>query len=290
MAQYKYNLNEDIRCNSNPDLKWYEAKIVGRKMGANEQPHYLIHYKGWRKEWDEWVPEGFRLSRESRNVLEERLKREVAQIKEMDEKQKFKSTDTVHLLPLSIEIQESLVAQFQMICHRPMLLVDLPKPDALTVNGLCSEFTAIRRREIEETNKTNAEEETLYLEQTVASIQFYFNQFLAINILFEAERAQKETLEKQWVSRRGTVDGDAAPQIDFCDLYGAEHLFRLLFHLPTIYNNVNWDHPMQTAKIANYVGEFQGFLTKNIKRIAADFDLNENMNECGLLGRDCGLR
>ena len=36
----------------------YEAKCIKAEAKENSKsPHFLIHYNGWNKHWDEWVPE-----------------------------------------------------------------------------------------------------------------------------------------------------------------------------------------------------------------------------------------
>jgi len=284
MAEFLYEVKEALCCFSNQDNKWYEAKIIKRKAGSQGRPHsYFVHYKGWKKEWDEWVEEGIRLSRGSTDDLQRKFHRDFLQIQLMSSKQKCKHKNAVRIPSLSLEIKESLVAQHQMICEYPMLWVDLPKARHLTVNGLCKEFETMQRDKIKAANQTNPDAECLYMNQTMASIRFYFNQFLSVNILFETERAQKALLDRKWLSRRGKLKGGPY-DIDYCDIYGAEHLFRLLFHLPRIYNNVKqWDNPMQPAKITNYVTLFQGFLGTKVGHIAANFNLNENMGEYGLV-------
>eukprot|EP00908_Phaeocystis_cordata_P025868 Transcript_8346.p1 GENE.Transcript_8346~~Transcript_8346.p1 ORF type:complete len:204 (+),score=36.25 Transcript_8346:46-612(+) len=36
---------------------WYEAKIVDERGGGDER-ELLVHYKGWKSRWDEWLGEG----------------------------------------------------------------------------------------------------------------------------------------------------------------------------------------------------------------------------------------
>ena len=253
-------------------------------------------YKILVQEYDEYVPEGIRLSTESRISLQTTFDRDVAMVKEQDKrkkemKEKMKETETyrhkntVRLLPLSTEIMESLVDQFQTISHRPMLWIKLPKPPKLTIKGLCSQFVSIQQAKIEGENNTNPKQEILYLNQTMASIQFYFNSYLEISILFETERIQKKILERGLMNmRRDSSNMKRLKQMDWCNVYGAEHLFRLYHCLEVIYNNIKqWDSPMQPVKISNYVNLFQGFLTKEFRKISVNFDINENKEGVGLV-------
>jgi mortality factor 4-like protein 1 len=45
-------IGETVLCYHGPLL--YEAKCLKAEM-RNKTPHYLIHYSGWNKSWDEWV-------------------------------------------------------------------------------------------------------------------------------------------------------------------------------------------------------------------------------------------
>ncbi len=66
ISKPKFANGEKVLCFHGPLI--YEAKIQkvsptgnvpGRKSGANGNngPRYFIHYHGWNKNWDEWVPE-----------------------------------------------------------------------------------------------------------------------------------------------------------------------------------------------------------------------------------------
>lgn len=35
----------------------YEAKCMKRRTTIDGENQYFIHYKGWKKNWDEWVDE-----------------------------------------------------------------------------------------------------------------------------------------------------------------------------------------------------------------------------------------
>ena len=50
----KWTQSEKILCFHGPLI--YEAKIQEVEL-LNSIPKYFIHYKGWNKNWDEWVPE-----------------------------------------------------------------------------------------------------------------------------------------------------------------------------------------------------------------------------------------
>ena len=61
----KWKEGEKILCFHGPLI--YEAKIQRVEI-QNGIPKYFIHYRGWNKNWDEWVPEARMLKFCSRNV------------------------------------------------------------------------------------------------------------------------------------------------------------------------------------------------------------------------------
>ena len=52
--KYKFQEGEKVLCFHGPLL--YEAKCVKAET-KDKTNRYFIHYNGWNKSWDEWVPE-----------------------------------------------------------------------------------------------------------------------------------------------------------------------------------------------------------------------------------------
>lgn len=52
---YKFSQGEKVLCFHGPLI--YEAKCLRAEDKSKEGIKYLIHYAGWNKSWDEWVPE-----------------------------------------------------------------------------------------------------------------------------------------------------------------------------------------------------------------------------------------
>lgn len=70
----QYSAQERVLCYHGPLV--YEAKVLKTKnfdeastLTGVVGPHYLVHYKGWKQTWDEWVPES-RLLRLTEQNLE----------------------------------------------------------------------------------------------------------------------------------------------------------------------------------------------------------------------------
>jgi mortality factor 4-like protein 1 len=64
-AEQKWTKGEKILCFHGPLI--YEAKIQEVEL-QNSIPKYFIHYKGWNKNWDEWVPEARMLKFTEKNA------------------------------------------------------------------------------------------------------------------------------------------------------------------------------------------------------------------------------
>eukprot|EP01083_Nonionella_stella_P301875 1038167_1 len=54
---FVFDKNDIIMCKNGP--KSYKATILQRtvrRVGGTDNPMYFVHYNGWNKQWDEWVP------------------------------------------------------------------------------------------------------------------------------------------------------------------------------------------------------------------------------------------
>merc|ERR1719356_2384972 len=63
--QPRFLEGEKILCFHGPLI--YEAKIQ-KVETKNKQTKYFIHYHGWNKNWDEWVPEARMLKHGESNI------------------------------------------------------------------------------------------------------------------------------------------------------------------------------------------------------------------------------
>ncbi|BES87735.1 Mortality factor 4-like protein [Nesidiocoris tenuis] len=65
---FKYQEGEKVLCFHGPLI--YEAKCLQSRYDATEKVNqYHIHYSGWNKNWDEWVPETRVLKYNDQNIL-----------------------------------------------------------------------------------------------------------------------------------------------------------------------------------------------------------------------------
>ena len=65
----KFGEGERILCYHGPLI--YEAKCMKGQM-KDKVTRYLIHYNGWNKNWDEWVPENRVLKFNEANLQKQR--------------------------------------------------------------------------------------------------------------------------------------------------------------------------------------------------------------------------
>jgi len=97
----KFEEGQKILCHFGPLI--YEAKIkqVEEKDGISR---FFIHYHGWNKNWDEWVPEARMLKHNEANVnrqkalakaleVKEREKKRVAKKRQLDEEQEAREEE-----------------------------------------------------------------------------------------------------------------------------------------------------------------------------------------------------
>ncbi|XP_043283883.1 mortality factor 4-like protein 1 isoform X2 [Venturia canescens] len=66
----KFQEGEKVLCFHGPLI--YEAKCLKSSIVKEKQIKYLIHYAGWNKNWDEWVPESRVLKYNESNVQKQR--------------------------------------------------------------------------------------------------------------------------------------------------------------------------------------------------------------------------
>lgn len=82
----KFQPGEKILCFHGPLL--YEAKCVTHEI-IDKQLKYLVHYNGWNKNWDEWIPENRALKLNDANIQRQKeLEAEHAQISHKVKKSK----------------------------------------------------------------------------------------------------------------------------------------------------------------------------------------------------------
>ncbi|XP_033219392.1 mortality factor 4-like protein 1 [Belonocnema kinseyi] len=67
---YKFSEGERVLCFHGPLI--YEAKCLKSAVNKDKTTKFLIHYAGWNKNWDEWVPESRVLKYNEANVQKQK--------------------------------------------------------------------------------------------------------------------------------------------------------------------------------------------------------------------------
>ncbi|CAG9858018.1 unnamed protein product [Phyllotreta striolata] len=68
--KFKFSEGEKVLCFHGPLI--YEAKCLKSTITKEKQIKYFIHYAGWNKNWDEWVPESRVLKYNEANVARQK--------------------------------------------------------------------------------------------------------------------------------------------------------------------------------------------------------------------------
>jgi len=226
----------------------YEGKVVkyeDRTEKMDDQHWYQVHYLGWSKKWDEWVPEKFVIAygeesckrqgelyakyQEEKNA--EKAKRDKAAVaavlpqqskvvanKSSARKKRPHSADGEEQsdlrLPLGNQLRKQLVDDWEAVTRKRKLL---KLPHKVCVSQILDEFLASR-------NKRGAQNQTpdkVWLE-IVEGVRAYFDSALGQILLYRFERQQYNDILKQYSEKRVS------------DLYGCEHLLRLFVKLPQL--------------------------------------------------------
>ncbi|KAJ1630378.1 MRG-domain-containing protein [Pavlovales sp. CCMP2436] len=255
-AAADFVLNEPVLCMHGSGL--FDAKVVEVRPRAGLETLYLVHYIGWKKNWDETVPEQ-RLRKRTQENLEakERIAAEIAATKgtkrkvlEPPEPSAVPTKPAAHrkktaadsqvatggepaagsaaaadasgagsdeleraemklIIPQALKIK--LVADWEAVTREHKLV---PLPSSPSIAQILDEFCDAKGR--------RSQHERLYTEVR-AGIANYFQQALEQALLYRFERKQFEDLVASAEHAGRPLE----------ELFGAEHLLRLLVKLPT---------------------------------------------------------
>ncbi|KAL1926427.1 hypothetical protein VTP01DRAFT_5756 [Rhizomucor pusillus] len=244
----KFNFEKDERvlCYHGPLL--YEAKIIKRERKDDpndDSPQYLVHYKGWKQTWDEWVPDERVLKWNDTNLQKQQ------QLKEMHSRRKPSRTSAAHTsttegsesrsrkrnrdasteksrieeemakraefgVPMPESLKGRLVDDWENVTKNRQI-GSLPRHPS--VSEILQQFQASYR------DKCNMSDEML--DQVIQGIELYFNESLATSLLYHQEQQQYEQM----------VHGKKTPS----QVYGVEHFLRLFVEMPLLLCKANID-------------------------------------------------
>ncbi|PMD23785.1 MRG-domain-containing protein [Hyaloscypha hepaticicola] len=294
-ATAPYVKDERVLCFHHEML--YEAKILDvRPTEEGQSWQYKIHYKGWKNTWDDWVPqdrvrkftdENKELAAQLHNqmkLLQQKAPKSVGkgQGKRGANGSDFSSargseerTGSVAAAPgrggprrnrdYDLEHEEQFHARpsikLTVPDHIKAILVDdwenvtknlqlVPLPAAKPVNLILNDYL-----QYEKPRRQAGSAQADILDEVVAGLKEYFEKCLGRILLYRFERHQYSEVREGIAKNTGDFAGKGVG-----DIYGAEHLCRLLVSLPELIAQTNMDHQSvnrlreELTKLTNWLG------------------------------------
>jgi len=274
----------------------YEAKIL--KSATFEetsvtQPglHYLVHYKGWKQKWDEWVSPTRLLKYNEANITlqkglqAQRLNPQGASTASTTKQGKAQASsgaasgsrgvrkdgargtkrgreeDEGSKKPeMKLDVPEILKAvlidDWEAITKHAQL-VSLPRSP--NVVELLQGF----KDHITSAPLPHLKEHELVLPTVISGLQVYFDRSLGANLLYRFERPQYAEIRKKYVTGPTVVVGQ---EKEMSAIYGAEHLLRMLVTLPAMVGHSSMDAE-SVGYVRDYTNELLLYMLKERPRI-----------------------
>nr|CAG8590016.1 70_t:CDS:2 [Entrophospora candida] len=213
-------------------------------------PHYLIHYKGWKHTWDEWVAEPRVLKFNETNLSKQKQieesfnrKNKASTGKKRRREQSIDKDEIIKKPIIAIPIPETLramlVQDWENI-NKSQLVVRLPrKPSVVDIIDHYKLYQKKKYKEI------------------INGILYYFNKCLGTRLLYQLERQQYKDLKNKF------------DKLENSQLYGAEHFLRLFVYIPTLISGSNVGEDTLTI-IKDHLIDFLNFLHENRKTYFLD--------------------
>ncbi|KAJ5908823.1 hypothetical protein N7495_001505 [Penicillium taxi] len=287
MPQSAYAKDEKVLCFHHDIL--YDAKILDvrhRDADRKNPLEFLIHYKGWKSTWDDWVLEDrLRKANDENRMLATNIRREAeatlraknakpaakkraasdmsslrdseergsvpARISKRARENEIEKEDAFHLRPsvrivLPDALKSQLVDDWERVTKN-YLVVDLPAK--IPIVEILEEWCE------EESARRTTHHEMDVLKEIIAGIEEYFNVCLGKLLLYRFERPQYRSLKASFETR------DLAPS----KIYGAEHLLRLFSKLPELLAQTNMDITA-TRSVREDISKMSMWLSRNSER------------------------
>ncbi|CAI2177461.1 1967_t:CDS:10 [Funneliformis geosporum] len=278
-----FEQNELVLCFHGPLL--YEAKILkAENWGPNDSdsgdtgPHYYVHYKGWKKTWDEWVPEERVVKHNEANLIRQKQlkdtysnkkKKPVKTIYKIEDQNKgsdFSESSLKHqgvVVGLLLEyfhnaftqsLKVKLIDDWENVTRNNALL---KLPRKYTVAEILNEYLDFKHNSIAATASNPKSDKDDIHSEVVQGIKIYFDKTLGNILLYAEERQQYVNIRKQFLDKENS------------EIYGAEHLLRLFVELPRLLAHTTMDQAA-TETLEEHLIDFLKFLQKNEDRYFAE--------------------
>ncbi|KAF1809102.1 mortality factor 4-like protein-like protein 1 [Eremomyces bilateralis CBS 781.70] len=272
--QAMYHKDEKALCFHHELL--YEAKVIDVKQADPSVKKsgwlYRVHYKGWKNTWDDWVPQDrLRKMTEENKGLANNLRKDVEASNKRNAKvaaiQKKRGTDSSargseerhssvaagsarnqKRRDLDLEKEDQYHSKPAIRIYMPdslkILLVDdwesVTKDNHLVSLPSATPASIIIDRyfQYESRKRPNPSADLDLLEEVIQGLKEYFNKTLGRMLLYRFERQQYLDIIKRVENPTDELAG--RPMVD---IYGGEHLLRLLVSLPELVAHTNMDQP-----------------------------------------------
>ncbi|KFA78958.1 hypothetical protein S40288_00647 [Stachybotrys chartarum IBT 40288] len=183
---------------------------------------------------------------------------EVKECVTLDEGFQLQNEDTFHNkpmihLPVPDHIQAMLVDDWENITKNNQLV---PLPHNKPVTKIFEDYLAYERPHRDEGSSSMD-----ILEEVIAGLREYFEKSLGRILLYRFERHQYMDLRKLWDNN---TEQDSNIK-SVCDVYGAEHLARLIVSLPELLAQTNMDQ-QSVSRLREEIGKFTVWLGRNCEK------------------------
>lgn len=253
---------------------FYEAKVEKIELRGNEWMFY-IHYRGWKRHWDEWMgvdrmmkcteenlqkrstldkkdgtEKSVRAGRISQNRTEKLVgggsKKQVSDTSDTNQKKKRKLVKVKDSAPMEKStsifippaLRKQLIDDFEFV--KAGKLVKLPRSP--NVDEILIKYRDYRKQ------KDGVSVISESVEEILSGLHGYFDKALPVLLLYNKERQQYEQA--------------MADNVSPSKIYGAEHLLRLFVKLPALLYNLNIEEDT-LIQLQQKLQELLRFLRKN---------------------------
>ncbi|KAK1250517.1 hypothetical protein MKX08_010520 [Trichoderma sp. CBMAI-0020] len=145
-------------------------------------------------------------------------------------------------------VQAMLVDDWENITKNNQLV---PLPHPKPVSKIFEDYLAVERPRREEGSSSMD-----ILEEVIAGFREYFEKALSRILLYRFERHQYMDVRKLW------DNAENSQYKNVCDVYGAEHLARLIVSLPELLAQTNMDQ-QSVSRLREEIGKFTSWLGRN---------------------------